>query len=92
MLITFFTNCQNSFTIFEQTETVVQRCSIKKVFLKILPNSQENTCVRVYFSFIKKETLTEVLSRELYQVLKNNFFKEHLLWLLLNRLLFNRFI
>ena len=26
-----------------------QRCSIKKVFLKILQNSQENTCARVPF-------------------------------------------
>ena len=26
-------------------ETVVQRCSVKKVFLEILQNSQENTCV-----------------------------------------------
>ena len=27
-------------------EAVVQRCSVKKVFLKISPNSQENTCAR----------------------------------------------
>ena len=25
-------------------EAVAQRCSVKKVFLKILPNSQENIC------------------------------------------------
>ena len=24
-------------------------CSVKKVFLKMLQNSQENTCARVYF-------------------------------------------
>ena len=28
-------------------EAVARRCSIKKVFLKILPNSQENTCVEI---------------------------------------------
>ena len=28
---------------------VIQRCSVKKVFLKILQNSQENTCARVVF-------------------------------------------
>ena len=28
-------------------EAVVQRCSVKKVFLEILQNSQENTCARV---------------------------------------------
>ena len=30
-------------------ETVAQRCSVKKVFLEIWQNSQENTCVRVAF-------------------------------------------
>ena len=28
---------------------VAQRCSVKKVFLEIKQNSQENTCVRVSF-------------------------------------------
>ena len=28
-------------------EAVVQRCSVKKVFLKILQNSHEKTCARV---------------------------------------------
>ena len=27
-------------------EAVVQRCSVEKVFLEILQNSQENTCAR----------------------------------------------
>ena len=31
------------------TKAVVQRCSAKKVFLKISQNSQENTCARVSF-------------------------------------------
>ena len=31
------------------TEAVVRRCSVKKMFLKISQNSQENTCVRVSF-------------------------------------------
>ena len=30
-------------------EAVVQRCSVKKMFLEISQNSQENTCVRVSF-------------------------------------------
>ena len=34
------------------TEAVVQRCSVKKVFLEILQNSQENTFARV--SFLKQ--------------------------------------
>ena len=31
------------------SEAVVQRCSVKKVFLDILQYSQENTCARVSF-------------------------------------------
>ena len=30
-------------------EAVAQRCSVKKVFLEISQNSQENTCARVSF-------------------------------------------
>ena len=30
-------------------EAVVQRCSVKKVFLKILQNSQESTCASFFF-------------------------------------------
>ena len=33
----------------KQTEAVVQRCSVEKVFLEISQNSQENTCTRVSF-------------------------------------------
>ena len=31
------------------TEAVVQRCSVKKVFLEISQNSQKNICARVSF-------------------------------------------
>ena len=37
------------FSFLEQTAAVVQRCSVKKAFLKILQNSQENTCARISF-------------------------------------------
>ena len=30
-------------------EAAIRRCSVEKVFLKILQNSQENPCVRVSF-------------------------------------------
>ena len=36
-------------TIFDKWEAVIRRCSIKKVFLGILQNSQKNICVRVSF-------------------------------------------
>ena len=61
-------------------EAVVRRCSLKKVFLKISQNSQENTRARV---FIKKETLTQVFSREFCEISKSTFFIEHLWWQLL---------
>ena len=31
------------------SEAAVQRCSVKKVFLEILKNSQENTCPETLF-------------------------------------------
>ena len=39
--------------IFENIEAVVQRCSVKKVFLEISQNSQENACARVSYFEIK---------------------------------------
>ena len=63
-------------------EAVVQRCSVKKLFLEISQNSQENTCTRASFftkrheawNFIKKETLAQVFSYEFYEISKNTFF------------------
>ena len=62
-------------------EAVVQRCSVKKVFLEISQNSRENTCARVSFllkllacNFIKKETLAKVFSCEFYEIFKSSFF------------------
>ena len=54
-------------------EAVVQTCSVKKVFLKILLNSQENTCARL--SFLR--TPAQVLFCEICKVFKNTFFTEH---------------
>ena len=33
----------------KEAEAVVRRCSLKKVFLEISQNSQENNCARVSF-------------------------------------------
>ena len=38
-----------SYFLADFTEAVVRRCSVKKVFLKIFQNSQENTCTRDSF-------------------------------------------
>ena len=51
---------------------VVRRCSVKKVFLKISQNF--------------KETLTQVLSCEFFEMFKNTFFIEQFWWLLLRLL------
>ena len=44
---TFRVNENNAGTL--RSEAVVQTCSLKKVFLEISQNSQENTCARVSF-------------------------------------------
>ena len=54
---------------------------MKKVFLKILQNSQKNTCARVSFliklqtsdNFIKKEALAQGFSYEFCEIFKNTF-------------------
>ena len=40
---------ENLLVIYQMPETVIGRCSVKKVFLEILQNSQENTCAIVSF-------------------------------------------
>ena len=56
-----------------------QRCSIVKGVLRILQNSQENTCARVsfllilFFNFIKKETLALVFSVNFAKFLRTPF-------------------
>ena len=71
----------NGSTLYSEpcSEAAVQRCSVKRVFLEISQNSQENTCARVSFliklkKFIKKETLAQVLSCEFCEISKNTFF------------------
>ena len=53
---------------------------IKKAFLELSQNSQENTCASVFFlmklqakacNFIKKETLAQVFSCEFWESFKN---------------------
>ena len=43
------------------SEAVAQRCSIKKVLLKISQNSQENTCARVSFSPVAASDISTFL-------------------------------
>ena len=77
---------------FQSTEAVAQRSSVKKVFLEISQNSQENTCARVLFS-IKLRPPATLLKKRLWhrcfplnfaKFLRTSFFTEHLWWLPLN--------
>ena len=63
-------------------EAGTQKCSVKKAFLEISQNSQENICARVSFlmelqaqacNFIIKDTLAQVFSCKFCEHFKNTF-------------------
>ena len=76
----------------QRAEAVVQRCSLKMVFLEISQNLQENTCTRICF-LIKETLLKQTLLKKrlrhrcfpvnLVKFLRTAFFIERLWWLLL---------
>ena len=66
--------------VLAELETVAQRCSVKKVFLEISQNLQENTCASISFliklqvstcNFVKKETLSQVFFCEFCEIFEN---------------------
>ena len=67
---------------FLYSEAVAQTCSVKKVFLEILQNSQESICARVSFliklqalpASLLKKRLAQVFSFEFCKISKNIFF------------------
>ena len=68
---------------FKLGKAVTRRCSVKKLFLKILQNSQEKTCARFSFliklqalglQLIKKETLAQVFPCEFCEIPRKTFF------------------
>ena len=72
-------------------EVIFQRRSVKKVFLEISQNPQENTCGRVSF-LIKLQAIQLYLKKRLWhscfrvnfvKFLRTPFFEEHPWWLLL---------
>ena len=80
----------------EKIEAVVQRCSVKKLFLKISQNSQENTCARVFFSkvvglrpaiLLKMRLWNRCLPVNFAKFLRTPIFIEHLRWLLLKKII-----
>ena len=74
------------FWLWNLIEAVVQRCSLKKVFLNISQNSPANACANVSLfmkawglqqacNFIKKNTLAQLFSWEFCEISKNTFFR-----------------
>ena len=62
------------------TEAVAQRCSVKKVFLEISQNSQENACAA---TLLKKRLWHRYFPVNFAKFLKTPFLTGHLRWLLL---------
>ena len=87
------------FYILEESEVVARKSSLKKVFLKIPQNSQENICAELSFA-IKVEAggfqlhwiqnLIEVLSFEFWEIFKNIYFVNVYKGLPLNNKIFTR--
>ena len=81
--------------VVEAKEAVVQKCSVKKVFLEISEHSQENTCARVSFfnkvaglkpaTLLKKRLWHRCFPMNAVKFLRTPFHIEHLWWLLLKR-------
>ena len=70
--------CTHQFCLsIQSSEVNIRRCSVEKVILKILQNSQEDTCARVsyYWVSVKKETLALVFSFEFCKISKNTFYR-----------------
>ena len=77
-------------------EAVIRGVLLKKVFLEISQNSQENSCARVSFLiklqalglqlYLKRDPGTGVFLWILRKFLRTPFLTEHLWWLLLYRL------
>ena len=70
---------------FRKAKAVARRCSVKKVFLNISQNLQENTSAGVAFlirlesvQLYQKDNLAKVFSGEFCKILKNKYFVEHL--------------
>ena len=56
------------------TETVTQRCSVKKVFLEISQNSQENTCSRSSFLIGLQASANNFINPNLSGLFRGSFF------------------
>ena len=71
------------FHYIEITEAVSRKVSVKKVCLKILQNSQENTYVRVFRVSLETKFWRRCFALSFTKFLRTPFLTEHLSWLLL---------
>ena len=83
--------CEFNLVIMVNTEAATRGVLIKKVFLEISQDSQENTCVRVSFlikkrpaHLLKKRPWHRCFPVNFVKLLKTPFLPEHLRWLLLS--------
>ena len=80
------------------SEAVAQKCSVKKVFLEISPNSHKKTCAGVSFlirfiiTLLKKWLWYKCIPLNLAKFLRTHFLTEHLWWLLLFLMNIGKFI
>ena len=73
---TFFGNVDVIYKHIKLEEAVAIRCSVKKVFLEILQNSQKNTSARVssLHQCLRAATLAQAFSSEFCEISQNTFF------------------
>ena len=83
--------CEFNLVIMVNTEAATRGVLIKKVFLEISQDSQENTCVRVSFlikkrpaHLLKKRPWHRCFPVNFVKLLKTPFLTEHIRWLLLS--------
>ena len=82
--------CSRTFFLTRNQEAVAQTCSVKKVFLEISQNSQENTCANVSFLIKLQQVPASLLKTRLWhrcfpvnfaKFIRAPFFTEHHWWL-----------
>ena len=78
------------FYLQRSSEAVVQRCSVKKLFLEISQNLQENTCASLFLNkvvrpvtLLKKRLWHRYFPVNFPKFLRTPLFIEHIWWLLL---------
>ena len=77
--------CVSIFYLRENPEALAQGCSVKRVFLEVSQNSQENTCASLFFNrpatLLKKRLWHGHFPVNFVEFLRTHFFIEHLWWL-----------